>query len=183
MFTAERLYEVTKDLPTIDQKGKPYVQVKDRIKAFRTLEPNGSIVTEILSLQDGMVVMKATVSDEDGKVLGTGIAYEVEGVGFVNKTSFIENCETGAVGRALAMLGIGITDSIASAEEIQIAQGKSKLASTVQRKTFQDMCEKLNQSPVEILSKSSDWAQGERMTEEQYAKAIKMLMDIENEGA
>lgn len=54
-------------------------------------------------------------------VLGTGTAYEKEGSTFINKTSYIENCETSAVGRALGMAGFGIDTSIASAEEVQNA--------------------------------------------------------------
>jgi len=82
------------------------------------LYPNGTIMTDIVSLQDGVVVMKATARDENGKVLGTGLAYEKEGSSNVNRTSFIENCETSAVGRALGFVGIGIDTSIASAEEV-----------------------------------------------------------------
>lgn len=180
MYTYEQLKEATKDLKTIDQKGKPYVMVNERILAFRQLEPMGSITTDILSLADGVVVMKATVTDENGHIIGTGTACEVEGVGFVNKTSYIENCETSAVGRALAMCGFGITNAIASAEEVQIAQAKSNLASTTQRKTFAEYCERLEVSPTEILM-SVGWKSGERMTEEQYDKAIEQLMEIEND--
>jgi hypothetical protein len=54
-------------------------------------------------------------------VLGTGTAYEKESSSFINKTSYIENCETSAVGRALGMCGFGIDVSVASAEEVQNA--------------------------------------------------------------
>lgn len=180
MYSFEQLKEATANLKTIDQKGKPYVMVNERVLAFRKLEPMGSITTEILSLADGVIVMKATVCDEQGSVLGTGTACEVEGVGFVNKTSYIENCETSAVGRALAMCGIGITDGIASAEEVEIAKAKSNLASTSQRKTFTDMCNLLEVEPTEILSQVG-WKQGERMTEEHHGKAMKILMELQND--
>ena len=65
--------------------------------------------------------MRAMVCGEDGKLLGTGTAQEKETSSFINKTSFIENCETSAVGRALGMCGFGIDTSIASAEEVQNA--------------------------------------------------------------
>jgi hypothetical protein len=54
-------------------------------------------------------------------VLGVGHAYEKEDSSFINKTSYIENCETSAVGRALGMAGFGIDASICSAEELQNA--------------------------------------------------------------
>lgn len=108
---------------------KQYAEVNQRIKAFRMLIPDGSITTELLSLADGVAIFKATVSDGDGRVLGTGTAYEKEGSSFINQTSYIENCETSAVGRALAMCGIGIDLSIASYEEVANAslnQGESE---------------------------------------------------------
>lgn len=102
----------------VDIKGKEYAEVNQRIKVFRMLYPNGSIETNIESLGDGMCVMKATVKDEFGYILGVGHAYEKENSTFINKTSYIENCETSAVGRALVMCGIGIDTSVASAEEV-----------------------------------------------------------------
>lgn len=105
-------------IKTTDIKGKDYAEVNERIKVFRMLCPNGAIETELLSNNDGMVIMKATIKDEKGNILGTGTAYERENSSFINKTSYIENCETSAVGRALGMLGIGIDTSVASYEEV-----------------------------------------------------------------
>ena len=103
---------------TIDIKGKEYAEVNQRIKAFRMICPNGAIETELLSNENGVCVFKATIKDEKGNVLGTGTAYEKEDSSFINKTSYIENCETSAVGRALGMCGLGIDVSVASAEEV-----------------------------------------------------------------
>ena len=105
-------------IKTTDIKGKDYAEVNERIKVFRMICPNGAIETELLSNNDGMVIMKATIKDEKGNILGTGTAYERENSSFINKTSYIENCETSAVGRALGMLGIGIDTSVASYEEV-----------------------------------------------------------------
>ena len=114
----KQLEQANKAIQTTDIKGKEYAEVNQRIKAFRMVEPNGSIETEILSLENGVCVMKTTVKDANGKVLGVGHAYEKENSSFINKTSYIENCETSAVGRALGMLGIGIDTSVASYEEV-----------------------------------------------------------------
>lgn len=105
---------------------KEYAEVNQRIKAFRMLVPDGSIETELVSLVDGMCVFRAVAKDETGKILGTGTAYEKEGSSFINSTSYIENCETSAVGRALAMCGIGIDLSIASYEEVANAKLNQK---------------------------------------------------------
>lgn len=112
---------------TIDIKGKEYSEVNQRIKAFRMVYPDGIIDTELLSNDNGVCIFKAQVGyyedDIDGCVrwLGTGYAYEKEDSSFINKTSYIENCETSAVGRALGMAGFGIDVSVASAEEVQNA--------------------------------------------------------------
>lgn len=117
-------------IKTTDIKGKEYAEVNQRIKAFRMVYPQGYIDTEIVSMENGIIVMSADVGFyrevylEDGKnfyrkvSLGTGTAYEKEDSTFINKTSYIENCETSAVGRALGMAGFGIDVSVASAEEV-----------------------------------------------------------------
>lgn len=105
-------------IKTIDIKGKEYSEVNQRIKAFRMICPNGAIETELLSNENGICVFKATVKDEKGNILGTGTAFEKQDSSFINKTSYIENCETSAVGRALGMAGFGIDTSVASYEEV-----------------------------------------------------------------
>lgn len=126
-MTFEELKKANEGLATMDIKEKPYVTVNARVMAFRSLYPNGTITTDIIRNEDGVVTMQARVMDEAGKLLATGLAYEKETSSYINKTSYIENCETSAVGRALGFLGIGIDTSIASAEEMQNAvnnQGK-----------------------------------------------------------
>lgn len=118
MITWEQISRAVEPMKTVNIKGKEYATVPERVKAFRTICPGGSIVTEIVSLTDSMVVMKSTVADEDGKVLSTGMAFERPDSSYINKTSFIENCETSAVGRALGWLAIGVDASMCSAEEL-----------------------------------------------------------------
>lgn len=127
----KQLEEVNKRLKPItlthkDKNGKiisnDYNTVNQRILAFRELFPEGSIQTEILSHENGVVLMKATVLDGLGRILATGHASEEKELSFINKTAYIENCETSAVGRALGFIGIGATEAIASAEEIEKAE-------------------------------------------------------------
>lgn len=118
-----------KDKKTGEIQSKDYAEVNQRIKAFRMCHPNGTITTDIISIENGVVLMKASVYDEDEKVLGSGYAYEKENSTFINQTSYIENCETSAVGRALGMCGFGIDTSVASYEEVSNAmanQGDQK---------------------------------------------------------
>lgn len=119
-MTYEDIARVNQGLAQVDIKGKQYVTVAQRIKGFRQLYPEGAIETEIKSLQDGVVVIVAQIyADSDcSKLLATGTACEERQSSYINKTSYIENCETSAVGRALGFLGIGIDTDIASAEEL-----------------------------------------------------------------
>ena len=122
MFTKESIADANKALNTVGiEKGKKtthYVMVNERVKAFRSICPAGRITTKIVCIENGIVTMMAEVADEAGNVIATGFAQEKESSSFINKTSYIENCETSAVGRALGFAGIGIDGSMASAEEV-----------------------------------------------------------------
>lgn len=125
-----KIRELNKRLNSIDIKGKKYNTVNQRVLAFRELWENGSIETELIYHESGMCVIKATIKDNDGKIISTGLSYEIANSSFINNTSYIENCETSAVGRALGFLGIGITESIASAEEVQTAMNNQNSKQT-----------------------------------------------------
>lgn len=120
----QSLVKANAAIRTTNIKGKEYAEVNQRVKAFRTLYPEGFVTTEILCREGGLCIIKATVGHyADGKsvILATGTAYEKEGSSQINRTSYIENCETSAVGRALGMAGFGIDTSIASADEMNNA--------------------------------------------------------------
>lgn len=143
-MTYNDLVNVNAKLKTTDIKGKAYTEVNERIKAFRMLFPNGCIQTDLLINGDGICIIKATVLNEEGFILATGIAYEKEGSSFINKTSYIENCETSAVGRALGMLGIGIDTSVASFEEVGNAiqqQNDSALIDEHTKMVIKSLCD------------------------------------------
>lgn len=127
--TWEEIKKANEAISTTDIKGKEYAQVNQRVKAFRMVYPNGSIETEyLISGDDGnrrcLFIVK--IKDNNGNIISTGTAEEKENSSFINKTSFIENCETSAVGRALGFAGFGIDTSIASAEEVQNAQANQE---------------------------------------------------------
>ncbi|HQZ97891.1 MAG TPA: hypothetical protein PLP21_16335, partial [Pyrinomonadaceae bacterium] len=100
-----------------------YIPVHARIAEFYEKYPDGRIVTEIIRLNEdsGFVCVKASAyrNRDDAEPSSTGHAFEIRGQGYVNTTSFIENGETSAVGRALANLGFKIDNGIASREEMQ----------------------------------------------------------------
>ena len=126
-------------IKTTNIKGKQYAEVHERIKHFRG-EPNYAslgINTEVLEWDKDKeeIIIRASIYDTSsdiGGILASGIAHERrdDKQSFVNKTSYVENAETSAIGRALACMGIGIEDAYASAFEVAnaIAQqdGKKK---------------------------------------------------------
>ena len=123
----ELLKKINEGLKKTNIKGKEYVDVANRIQAFRQMFPEGRIETEILKHENGTVLFKATVCSVDGRILATGHAFENQNASMINKTSYIENCETSAIGRALGNLGIGSTQSIASVEELTSAMAAQEV--------------------------------------------------------
>lgn len=122
-------YEIelaNQEIKTIPVKDKQYAPVNERIKAFRKVFPDGAIQTEIIENDDKIIAVRAIVSAEIGdlsrRVLSTGMAFEFKNGSNINKTSWLENCETSAVGRALGFAGFGIDTAIASAEELTSAE-------------------------------------------------------------
>ena len=111
----------------IDIKGKDYVQVHERVMEFHRLYENGKIETELIEFTERCITRtKVTPDVANPERYFTGIAYEKEGSNYINKTSFIEQCETSSVGRSLGFLNIGIKQSIASAEEVSNAIEQQK---------------------------------------------------------
>lgn len=154
IITFEQIQKANESIKTTDIKGKEYAEVNQRIKAFRQVYPTGAIQTQMISNENGACVFQAVVGyiAENGvyQILGTGTAYEKESSSFINKTSYIENCETSAVGRALGMCGFGIDTSIASAKEVQNAinnQGNTETTTLY----FDDTEVKATPKQIEVL--------------------------------
>ena len=147
---------------TTNIRGKQYVEVNERIKFFRQEDQykDWTIMSEFTVLDSEQCVCKTTIADATGRVIATGHAHEVQGSSNINKTSYVENCETSAIGRALAMLGIGIDTSIASANEVQDAIAKQEESDT--DKLSPDSQEKVKkiqekfdtEPPVNIMDKA-----------------------------
>ena len=105
---------------TIKIHNNDYATVALRIGIFRrNLGTAAAISTSIIFHDDKKVIVKAEVYI-DGKLISTGLAEELRSASRINQTSALENAETSAVGRALAMLGL-TNDRIASAEEVSAA--------------------------------------------------------------
>ncbi len=176
------IQKANQGIKTTDVKGKQYAEVNQRVMAFRSIYPNGSIQTEILNCSDGIVTMQTIVKDEQGKVLATGLAYEKENSTFINKSSYIENCETSSVGRALGFCGLGIDGSIASAEEVGNAIKQQESSQKGAKITFDEVevlvslaKRKGLKTPVRTLSKKYGVNALSELSKQQYDECIKGL--------
>lgn len=105
--------------------GKEYETVALRVKKFREKHPQYSLTTEILHRDEDCAVMKATIADDQGRVIATGHSEEYRHTSTINRTSALENAETSAIGRALAAFGLGGTE-FASADEVAHALAQQK---------------------------------------------------------
>ena len=174
MITFEDIRKANESIKTTAIQGKDYAEVNQRIKAFRMVYPTGAILTDMKNNENGVCVFTAACGyyTEDGEliVLGTGTAYEKENSTFINKTSYIENCETSAVGRALGMAGFGIDTSVASAEEVQNA-----IANQDAQQTAPQNDRKATPKQIEILAKVYT---GENLTKLLKANGVERIEDI-----
>jgi len=113
-------FKKSKNGSMINIHGKEYATVAHRVAVLRrNLGAKAKIETEVISIDKDTVVCKATIS-LNGVVVATGLAEEKRTASRINQTSALENCESSAVGRALAFCGI-TNDQIASAEEVSAA--------------------------------------------------------------
>jgi hypothetical protein len=156
---------------TTNIRGKQYVEVNERIKFFRQEDQykDWTIMSDFTVLDSEQCVCKTTIADATGRVIATGHAHEVQGSSNINKTSYVENCETSAIGRALAMLGIGIDTSIASANEVQDAIAKQEGGDMIKKvqETFD------TEAPVNIMDKAVAYIKSQT----DKKKAFNTIMD------
>ena len=120
-----------------------YETVEERLVKFWKEHPDGQIHTRLLEMSAGRFIVEASIyrTEADPRAWTTGLAEEtVQGRG-VNATSALENCETSAIGRALANAGYATKGKRASREEMTkvavksaaqsaIAEAKAKMAQT-----------------------------------------------------
>lgn len=180
-------------MKTVNIKGKEYVEVNERLKEFRNNFKDYSLTTEIIELTPDYCVLKAVITDEKGIIRATGLAQESRDSSYINKTSYIENCETSAWGRALGNFGIGIDSAICTADELLMAlnaQKEDKPATKEEKsakesfatvgsscKAAQTKAGKYELSDADIIAK----AQKSTYTDEELAKKTQGAIDFFSE--
>jgi len=127
----EQIKKANEEMSKTDIKGKDYATVNERIKAYRKVYPTGQIYTSIEEIKDNYVRIKVEVTDENDRIIATGMASETltgdAKKDYINNTSMVENCETSAVGRALGFAGFGVDNAVASADDIERNKEKGKI--------------------------------------------------------
>ena len=110
-------------MKSVNIKGKEYITVNERLIYFRSKPAykGWKIIEELVSLDDKEGVFKVTIFNSENHQVVNAHAQEYRDSSYINKTSFVENGFTSALGRALGYLGIGIDTAIASADEVQTA--------------------------------------------------------------
>jgi hypothetical protein len=107
-----------------------YQTVQERIDLFRSKFPDGRFEIELVHMTDQQVIMKAAVFTVFDSQFPTCVDFAEERFGSspVNKTSFVENCATSALGRAISQLGgeFSPSNKKASREEMQKVARLSK---------------------------------------------------------
>lgn len=104
----------------VNIRGKEYKTVALRVQQFREQFPEYFLTTEIVKIDDDQCIVKAYAgihTDNGVRTFATGHAQEFRKASQINGTSYVENCETSAIGRCLAALGLGGTE-FASANEV-----------------------------------------------------------------
>ena len=171
----------------INIHGKVYETVALRLKKFWERYPEYSIQTILIQADDTRIIMKATILDDSHKLCATGHAEEFRNRGQINRTSALENCETSAVGRALAFLGLGGTE-IRSAEEMQNAVlQQEEMDAELKRKVVAQTLECLDEQ--DAIGMRNLW--DEQLTHEQQiicwrefnSKQKAMIRDLQQKGA
>ncbi len=165
-------------------RGNPiqdYVTVAERIEKFYERYPEGRIITNIIEhdAERGFILMRTEVyrHPEDTLPAATGHAYEYRDAGYVQKTSYIEVCETSACGRALALCGFEVKRGIASREELEKSQRAAQREAPPRREPPQreapQMVREKTPPQVEASPKTNQPA-----TEEQKQAILELLEEV-----
>ncbi|KRQ86023.1 hypothetical protein ABG79_02155 [Caloramator mitchellensis] len=142
-----------------------YIEVNERIIKFYEKYPEGSIQTEILKWENGLILMRAYAYRHPDDIRpAIAHAYEKEDSSYINKTSVVENCETSAVGRALALLGFEVKKAVASKEEVQRAVEQQEQLKKKEQTTNNDMkCSKCGATITKAVKAYSEQYYGKTL--------------------
>lgn len=164
---------LNKTVGVVQRGGKKYTEVFVRVEQFRKAFGTTLGIDTTIVVDDGQkVVVQAKVLNQQGMVIGSGLAEEIRGSSNVNRTSALENAETSAIGRALASLGLH-GGSYASVFEIEVAQHND--AALTQRAAEEA---KQNSEPNPAHAQWAEWVEG-MCAQYSAAPDLRTLHDID----
>lgn len=112
----------------VEIHGKAYETVASRVARFREFYPEYTIQTKIIKIDVDECIVEASILNEESRLIANGHAQEFRANSQINRTSYVENCETSAIGRALAAFGIGGTEFASANEVVNAIHQQSNLA-------------------------------------------------------
>ena len=155
-----------------------YETVEERLTKYWKEHPDGQIHTKVLEHTAGRFIVEASIyrTEADARPWTTGLAEEtIQGRG-VNATSALENCETSAIGRALANAGYATKGKRASREEM------SKVAKGVEvKQTIEATKAKMADTTKEyvpVAKESDPWTQWEAAPVQTMESAVETVKSI-----
>ena len=156
-----------------------YETVEERLVKYWKDHPDGQIHTEIIEFSGSRFIVKANIyrTEADARPWTTGLAEEtVQGRG-VNATSALENCETSAIGRALANAGYATKGKRASREEMSKVADAAKVKAKVEE--VKAKMADTSKEYVPVAKESDPWTQWEAapvQTMEQAVETVKQVL-------
>jgi hypothetical protein len=155
-----------------------YETVEERLVKYWKDHPDGQIHTEILEHTASRFIVKASIfrTEADARPWTTGVAEEtIQGRG-VNATSALENCETSAIGRALANAGYATKGKRASREEM--SKVAAKQAVVTQIADVKAKMKETTEQYVPVQKADDPWTQWEAAPVQTLEQAVETVKDV-----
>ena len=155
-----------------------YETVEERLVKFWKDHPDGQIHTKVLEHTTSRFIVEASIyrTEADARPWTTGLAEEtIQGRG-VNATSALENCETSAIGRALANAGYATKGKRASREEMSKVKAKVEVQNIVQETKAKMATTASEYVPVPV--ESDPWNQSFAAPVQTMEQAVSMVKDV-----
>jgi hypothetical protein len=155
-----------------------YETVEERLVKYWKDHPDGQIHTEILEHTASRFIVKASIfrTEADARPWTTGVAEEtIQGRG-VNATSALENCETSAIGRALANAGYATKGKRASREEMSKVATASKVKANIDE--VKAKMKETTEQYVPVVKADDPWTQWEAPPVATMEQAVEMVQSV-----
>ena len=155
-----------------------YETVEERLVKYWKDHPDGQIHTKLLDSTASRFIVEASIyrTEADSRPWTTGLAEEtVQGRG-VNATSALENCETSAIGRALANAGYATKGKRASREEMSKVAASQEVKAKVEQ--VKAKMAETSKEYVPVQQKEDPWTMQVMAPVQTLETAVEMVKDV-----